>query len=79
MPEFFGNGKYTMAMLAGDKFKSHGVGAVHGILIATRRAKRVWQRKGTNFSSPHFVQPYMAPPNAGSPQLIIRSTVSITC
>ena len=48
-------------------------------LLPQEEQKRVWQRKGTNFSSPHFVQPYMAPPNAGSPQLIIRSTVSITC
>ena len=49
MPEFFGNGKYTMAMLAGDKFKSHGVGAVHGILIATRRAKTSMATKRNEF------------------------------
>ena len=40
--------------------------------------KRLWQRKGTNFKVPHWVQPYIAPPKDGSPQLIIRSTFSMT-
>ena len=33
--------------------------------------KRLWQRKGTNLNFPQCVQTYMAPPKAGSPQLII--------
>ena len=37
--------------------------------------KRLWQRKGTNLSSPHLSQAYMAPPKEGSPQLSIRSTI----
>nr|WP_330413183.1 hypothetical protein [Dorea formicigenerans] len=37
-----------------------------------------WQRKGTNFSSPQWGQPYMAPPKEGSPQLIIFSMFSMT-
>lgn len=32
--------------------------------------------KGTNFNLPHSVQPYKAPPNEGSPQLIILSMFS---
>ena len=40
--------------------------------------KRLWHRKGTNFSLPHLGQPNIAPPKEGSPQLIILSTFSIT-
>ena len=43
-----------MAMLAGDKFKSHGVGAVHGILIATRRAKTSMATKRNEFQFTTF-------------------------
>jgi hypothetical protein len=38
----------------------------------------LWQRKGTNLSVPQEGQPYMAPPQEGSPQLIMRSTFSTT-
>ena len=35
-------------------------------------------RKDTNLRFPHLEQAYIAPPNEGSPQLIILSTLSIT-
>lgn len=37
-----------------------------------------WQQKETNFNLPQWGQPYMAPPKAGAPQLIILSTFSTT-
>ena len=40
--------------------------------------KRLWHRKGTNLKVPHLEQPYIAPPKEGSPQLIMRSTFSMT-
>ena len=40
--------------------------------------KRLWQRKGTNLRCPQLSQRYIAPPKAGSPQLIIFSTFSMT-
>jgi hypothetical protein len=40
--------------------------------------KRLLHLKGTNFIVPQLVQPYIAPPNEGSPQLSILSMFSIT-
>ena len=63
--EIFINGKNAMAVLDTDKFERHTGGTFHGIFISAGRTK-AGRRE------------YMAPPNEGSPQLIILSIFSIS-
>ena len=60
VPELFINGKDTMAVRDINKFKGHRGSTIHGILFPQVGQKRLWQRKGTNFSLPQEGQPYMA-------------------
>ena len=66
--KLFRDSEDTMAVSAGKELKRHRSGTVDGIHVAAGRAKRLWQRKGTNFHSAQWGQWYIAPPKEGSPQ-----------
>ena len=78
MAKIFINSKDTVTVRALDELESHGVGSVLAIFDAASWAELALQRKGTNLRLLHLGQEYIAPPKAGSPQLIIFVTLSMT-
>lgn len=78
MPQLLIDRENAMAVRTMDQLERHGIGTFLRVFDTASRAKRLLQRKGTNFNIPHWEQAYIAPPKEGSPQLIILSTLVMT-
>ena len=78
MAKIFINSKDTVTVRALDELESHGVGSVLAIFDAASWAELAFATERNKFKVTAFGQEYIAPPKAGSPQLIIFVTLSMT-